>query len=217
MDHHKNLAGIVFTCSTAVKKVSELFFKEHVLCYVLSGKIEMFNGLTHRVFQAGDLFLNKRNTLGKFLKYPVDGVPYKSISFVLDKQFLVGHHQANNHKFEYGQVTDESILPIPVDVLLANFLQSLMPWFDEKIPEALIDLKKQEAVLLMLKSSPSLKAVLFDYNDPGKIDLQAFMHQHFKFHVDIPQLAYLTGRSHATFKRDFEKIFRMTPHLLRRP
>lgn len=30
------------------------------------------------------------------------------------------------------------------------------------------------------------------------------MRQHFRFNVELKQLAYLTGRSLATFKRDFE-------------
>ncbi len=33
------------------------------------------------------------------------------------------------------------------------------------------------------------------------------MNEHYRFNVDLPRFAYLTGRSLATFKRDFEKIY----------
>ena len=52
---------------------------------------------------------------------------------------------------------------------------------------------------------------MFDFNEPGKIDLEAFMKKNFHFNVEMKRFAYLTGRSLATFKRDFEKIFDMPP------
>ena len=37
------------------------------------------------------------------------------------------------------------------------------------------------------------------------------MNRNFAFNVEMKQFAYLTGRSLATFKRDFEKIFHASP------
>jgi AraC-like DNA-binding protein len=73
-------------------------------------------------------------------------------------------------------------------------------------------LKVKEAVMILLETTPSLKDVLFDFSEPGKIDLEAYMNEHYKFNVDINRFAYLTGRSLATFKRDFEKIFNTSPN-----
>jgi len=77
--------------------------------------------------------------------------------------------------------------------------------------EALLALKLREAVMLLLKVNPELKDILFDFSEPGKIDLEAFMNKNFHFNVDLNRFAYLTGRSLATFKRDFEKLFHSTP------
>lgn len=208
----KDLSGIIFSCFSNVNRVGEPFFKEHVLCYVLSGEIDTFDGSKSQIFKAGELFLYKRNTLGRFIKYPSNGLPYKSVSFVLDKEFLM---KLNDGKKNGRRSVDQGVarvFRIPTGVLLENFLQSLLPYFDESIPEGLMDLKKQEAVLLILKNSPQLRDVIFDYTDPGKIDLEAFMNQNYKFNVELSKLAYLTGRSLATFKRDFEKIFHTSPH-----
>ena len=38
------------------------------------------------------------------------------------------------------------------------------------------------------------------------------MTENYKFNVDINRFAYLTGRSLATFKRDFERIFNTSPN-----
>jgi AraC-like DNA-binding protein len=76
----------------------------------------------------------------------------------------------------------------------------------------LTNLKVKEAILILLQTNPELKDVLFDFSEPGKIDLEAYMNEHYKFNVDINRFAYLTGRSLATFKRDFEKIFNTSPN-----
>jgi AraC-like DNA-binding protein len=38
------------------------------------------------------------------------------------------------------------------------------------------------------------------------------MEKNFHFNVQLKRFAYLTGRSLATFKRDFEKLFKTTPN-----
>jgi hypothetical protein len=49
--------------------------------------------------------------------------------------------------------------------------------------------------MILLETNPALKNLLFDFKQPGKIDLEA----------------YTTDRSLATFKRDFEKIYNTSP------
>ncbi|QMU26673.1 helix-turn-helix domain-containing protein [Adhaeribacter radiodurans] len=75
----------------------------------------------------------------------------------------------------------------------------------------MLQLKQREAILILLKANPQLHQVLFDFSEPGKIDLEAFILQNYHFNVELKRFAYLTGRSLATFKRDFEKIFHLSP------
>lgn len=90
---------------------------------------------------------------------------------------------------------------------------SLLPYFDnpDSFSPGIAQLKTMEAVELLLKYDPSFKNLLFDFSEPHKIDLEAYMNQHFMFNVPTTQFARLTGRSLAAFKRDFEKIFRQPP------
>lgn len=64
---------------------------------------------------------------------------------------------------------------------------------------------------MLLHVTPALQDVLFDFAEPGKIDLAAFMEKNFHFNVTLSRFAYLTGRSLATFKRDFARLFRQSP------
>ena len=38
------------------------------------------------------------------------------------------------------------------------------------------------------------------------------MNQNYRYNVNLERFARLTGRSLATFKRDFEKVFQTSPH-----
>jgi AraC-like DNA-binding protein len=72
-------------------------------------------------------------------------------------------------------------------------------------------LKVKEAVKLLLHAMPRLRNLLFDFSEPYKIDLEKFMLSHFHYNIPLKEFAGLTGRSLASFKRDFQKIFGMAP------
>src|SRR5262249_42464453 len=113
-----------------------------------------------------------------------------------------------------GPWQGESIVLLRPDAFAMSFLDSLKPYLtiDTGVPDtSLLQLKVKEAILLILRLNAAAKDLLFDFSEPGKIDLEEFMTQHFNFNVEIKRFAYLTGRSLATFRRDFEKIFHMSP------
>lgn len=208
----QDLSGIVYSCYTEVSRAGEQFIEEHGLSYVVSGGMEAFDGeKTHR-FNAGDIVLYKKNTLAKFVKHPAEDKPFESVSILLDKDILWAYNEARGNYQADTKKEGSPFYPIQPDKLSVNYFKSLHVIFEEKIPEELVTLKKQEAIMLLLRNDPSLKDVLFDFSMPGKIDLEAFMNQNYKFNVSLPRLAYLTGRSLASFKRDFEKIYHMSPN-----
>ncbi len=143
---------------------------------------------------------------------PPEGGEFKSISVALDQQTL------RNFSMEFGikaenHTNGEAILLLKADPLYKSYMDSLIPYLqiEQAGNEDLIANKQKEAILLLLKVNPGIKNVLFDFSEPGKIDLEAFMNKNFHFNVDLNRFAYLTGRSLATFKRDFEKLFHITP------
>ena len=148
----------------------------------------------------------------KFLKVPPEGGEFKSLSVRLDQQTL------RNFSMEFGyasanHVNGDTVLRLKSDSLYKSYMDSLLPYLELNGlgNENLLNNKLNEAILLLLKVNPELKDILFDFSEPGKIDLEAFMNKNFHFNVELNRFAYLTGRSLATFKRDFEKIFHLSP------
>ena len=63
----------------------------------------------------------------------------------------------------------------------------------------------------MLHIDERFYPTLFDFNEPWKIDILEFMEQNYMYDFSMEDLATFTGRSLATFKRDFKKISTLTP------
>lgn len=211
-EENKSRPRIVYSCYVNRSREGEHFIEDHVFSYHISGCLTINDGDKEYVFQAGDFRFCKRNRLAKFIKQPPEGGEFRSISVRLDQQTL------RNFSLEYGyrpdgSVDEAAIINLDPDPLYKSYMDSLMPYLNAsgQENEALLSLKLKEAILILLKTKPCLKNTLFDFSEPGKIDLEAFMQKNYQFNVDLQRFAYLTGRSLATFKRDFEKVFHTSP------
>ncbi|QJX46312.1 helix-turn-helix transcriptional regulator [Hymenobacter taeanensis] len=205
--------AILYSCYYSQSRAGEQFVAEHALSFQLSGTLTTYDGFREQVFRAGDLRLVKRNHLVKFNKQPPENGEFKSLSVTLDQETLRRLSLEHGYHAQKPHNSNSAVLELPMTPLYQSYLASLQPYEHLAEPgnESLLTLKLQEAVLLLLKSNPELQDVLFDFSEPGKLDLEAFMSRHFHFNVQLRRFAYLTGRSLATFKRDFEKIFHLSP------
>ena len=208
----KNASGIVYSCYYRRTREGEHFVPDHVLSYQISGSLLLSDGTKDYPSEESSLRLVRRNQLMKFIKQPPPNGEFKSLSIYLNQQILRDFSREYlsqaNHKDH-----DRPILTIQLNPLLKSFMDSLMIYQNTdnlKNPD-LIDLKIKELLILLLQADPELKNVLFDFTEPYKIDLEAFMNKNFHFNVHLERFAYLSGRSLASFKRDFEKTFGQTP------
>ena len=204
---------LFYSCYTEKNRATEQFVYEHSFMYILEGSIIFYVAGTMREFHAGDAVLVRRNQLAKATKLPPAGGIFKSVSIRLDQESL-RNFSVEQGVFATGLYQGEGIILLRQDIFYKSFFESLGPYLSvplENIDKSLKQLKVQEAIFLLLRLNGGLKNLLFDFSEPGKIDLEEFMSRHFAFNVEMKQFAYLTGRSLATFKRDFEKIFHTSP------
>lgn len=212
-DLKTNPSRIAYSCYYSRTRDGEQFVPEHVFSCQLSGRLTLNNADKTYVFNEGDLRLIRRNQLVKFFKEPLDDGIFKTISVYLDQEILKRFSLEYGYQAETDGPTGEAVLKIKPGPLCKSFLHSLLPYVqgDQLISDDLQRLKQREAIMILLQTQPELKHVLFDFREPGKIDLEEFMNRNFHFNVQLKRFAYLTGRSLATFKRDFEHIFHTSP------
>lgn len=183
----------------------------HGLTYLLAGSVRVTEAGQSCVFEAGSLLFTRKNFLAKFTKQPADSGPFRAITIVFDTPMLLAAAPSGGEAGIPPQAVSPAVTALTTTPALQQLHESLLPYFEQPLPAALAQLKQQESLALLLQAHPALQPVLFHFAPPGKIDLETFMRQHFRFNVNLRQLAYLTGRSLASFKRDFQRIFRTSP------
>ncbi len=215
MNHQKaknKTLPIVYACYFNASRAGEHFVADHIFSYLVSGTLAVNTGRRQYAFGEGEFLFIRRNQLANYTKQPGRNGEYKTVSIYFDQQTLRELGAAHGY-VAVPRPGGEGIIRLKSHPLYRSFVDSLLPYLvaDPLNDQERIALKVKEALLTLLKVNPELEDALFDFSEPGKIDLEGFMQQNFRFKAKLSQYAYLTGRSLATFKRDFEKTFHTSP------
>lgn len=210
-----NGSNMIFTCYSCYQpqRTGDILIPDHILTMVLEGSSHAFFQGNEINTAAGECRFMTKNTLAKFSKHPSEHGEYKALSIALDQQILLEYSRTVNIPPQ-KECTRGSIFNLPPTSDLEHFFKSLAPYLDEKksLFKQINNVKVTEAITILLDFEPHMASVLFDFSSMGKIDLESFMLKNFRSDVSLEEFARLTGRSLSTFKRDFQKIFHVTPY-----
>ena len=203
---------IVYSCYHEVSRKGENFVPKHTLSYQISGIFMLADDKEKYTANPGDINLIRKNQLVKFVKIPPEKGVFESMNIYLSDENLIDFSKEYHLQAEH-LMTTKPLIKIEVNAVLQNFMISLKTLLESDFNnKSLIDLKIKELLMILMQIQPELKNIFFDFSVPFKIDLEAFMNQNYRYNVNLERFAYLTGRSLATFKRDFEKVFHTSPH-----
>ncbi len=203
---------IFYSCHSSKSKGGEQLVPQHIFGYILSGTSEVYHDGKITLFKQGDFRFIRKNPLSRFIKVPPPGGEYRAISIYIDPETLKNISAEFNLHMK-RPYSGENVVHLKPNDLFTYYIDSLTPYMtgqhDDK--DALTTLKVKEGVMILVKANPELKDALFDFNEPGKVDLEEYMNRHFQSNISLDHFAYLTGRSLSTFHRDFRKVFNTTP------
>lgn len=115
----------------------------------------------------------------------------------------------NTTKFEQVMILDQS------EPLSAFFL-SISSYFSEthEPDRSLLELKFKELILTIADNPQNAELISYFsslMNEPQHLALQRVMEDNYCFNLKMEQYAELCNRSLSTFKRDFQKLYKMAP------
>ncbi len=209
--YKNNNVEMVLTCSENNQYRGEKVLTDHALVRIISGGLKVIFAERTYDFDAGDTLLFPRNQLCMMLKYAKGSDPYKSYVVILKEDELRGYYSKNN--FTSKKLGSHGILALQRSPLLDSFFASVIPYLEleNKLPEKLLSIKIIEAIEILRSLDHNVDSILSDFSVPGKINLSDYMEKNYMFNIPIEKFSSLTGRSLATFKRDFKKIFNTSP------
>ncbi len=191
--------------------------REYAVNYVYSGEMILDNGCEQIHVRKGECVFIPRDHRITMYKKTYEGERYCGIFLMFTRSFLREMYK----KIYRGKLAapsiasrlDGGVLKLPRTVELASLFASMTPYFDPDVKpkDDFMSLKLQEGLMALMAIDDRFGPTLFDFNEPWKIDILEFMNENYMYEFSMEELAHYTGRSLATFKRDFAKISELTP------
>ena len=180
--------------------------------FLLKGSMKAYDGNRHYSMQEGNYFIARKNHLIRYTKFR-ENDQFAKVIIILDEAFLIRFLERHPYNVKSSNLGDSFVF-IEENKLLKNYIQSLEPYYagNAILEDTFADIKREELLLIILKTNPEFEGILFNFGRPGKIDLEEFMNRNFRFNISVERFAFLTGRSLSAFKRDFKDIFNETPN-----
>nr|WP_322625342.1 AraC family transcriptional regulator [uncultured Flavobacterium sp.] len=208
-------SGIFLSCFSEQSEKCIHSTPEHVLLYLYSGEQIIEYGNRKYVIKPGECVLIRRDHRLLMYKNSTKEGLYKGISLTFSRNILREFYSKLN-KSELPidvTVTDEVVFNVAPRADVTSLFQSLTPYFVEEVKptEGVVHLKLLEGIYALLNNNEAFYPILFDFTEPWKIDILEFLNEYFRDELSMAQIAAYTGRSLATFKRDFRKISNLSP------
>ncbi|MCL6605015.1 MAG: AraC family transcriptional regulator [Paenibacillus sp.] len=208
------LSVITFCLHTQGRKGS-YFLKDHLLLYVKSGIYKVnFRDREYTVRSNEMVFIHK-SILIEYDKSGESDSEYTLdyMMFFLNEKLLEEFVQFAGVKPIYPVRDVVPVSIIPINDLTRTYFESLQPYFDRpsKVSDGLVKIKLME---LLFHLADSNERFLYQLLQPGSTDnnsIVRIMEENFTNPVSLQDLAYLSGRSLSTFKREFQTTYNTSP------
>jgi len=207
--------GIFFSCLLDQGGKCVHSAPEHFLTYLFSGELVIEDQNQRITANAGECAFIRRNHRLVMYKNSLGAEPYKGISLTFNRTLLrrfYGDFEKSKLP-KKTEISEKNVFKIDKRPDVASLFQSLTPYFDQNVSptDEVTDLKLQEGIYAVLNSSDVFYPIMFDFAEPWKIDILEFLNNNYMDELTMEEIATYTGRSLATFKRDFKKISSLTP------
>ena len=211
-----NFSDILYVYKIYEGQVLHHEVRNHTLAYVYSGQLEVSYKGRVMMVEPGECVFLARNNRVQFRAFPKDGVELKSAFLTLTRQFLVRYYHQLDHSLlpppDTKRIPALMMLPkenLAVGSLFKALTSFFMAW--QMPTRQYMELKECEAAEGLMNINPRFCVNLFDFVGPWKVDIMEFLEENFREELSLDDLALYTGRSLASFKRDFAAISPLSP------
>lgn len=168
-------------------------------------------------YGSGRCVLVKRYTTGKYFKTFTQEEGYAHV-------YAVGFHEPlikniiKSFPVNKDVLLNEEEIPIIQEIKTSDNFQDYYDFLDHAfsgdspIDEIQIQDKITKTLLAILEQNPEVLTIFRKISIPTKANLEEFMEYNYKTQLGLKELAKQSGRSLATFYRDFSEKFNETPH-----
>jgi AraC-like DNA-binding protein len=198
--------------STAAKGI--MYLEQHLLLIVLEGSVDLTYGKQEYKLGKNDMILLKKATAVKYHKFgnaENDNI-YDSFMFSIKDDVLKSFLSTSEIKVSKPEGEIKTGV-YPMNECLVAFAHSLKPYFFDYsvVHPGQLRLKIMELLYDVAECNRNMFLQILQLHEPVKTDIRNVVEQHYASPISVSELAYLSGRSLSSFKRDFQNIYNVAP------
>jgi AraC-like DNA-binding protein len=202
----------LFTCPLK-SKLQDLWSHNNYIMYVIEGrKVWHTSNGSYDLKKGSCVFVRKGASI---VEQFLESKPCFFLFFTPD-EFICDVLKRKSRPIHQPKKNYDSIISIENSVAVHSFFQSMMPYFDQHPPpdDALLELKFRELILTIADNPANTELLSYFQSlllEPQSVSLKRVMEENFSYNLKLEEFARLSSRSLSAFKRDFEKIYEMSP------
>ncbi|MBB5622881.1 AraC-like DNA-binding protein [Pedobacter cryoconitis] len=207
--------SVIEQCIQSAEEKGTMYLQEHLLFLILKGSVLLTYGKQTYTVGSNEMILLQKATVVQYEKKgsPDNGSVYHGMIFSI-KDDLIKSFLASLEKVTPKNTQEEGHNGVyPMTDCLITFAQSLKPYFYDSsgVYPGQLRLKMTEMLYHMAIGSHSMFQQILQFYQPVRAEIRHIVEQHYASPNSLTELAYLSGRSLSSFKRDFQAIYNMTP------
>jgi len=193
----------------------DYWVQKNYFCYIIKGGARWKTPKADYTFKVGDgAFL----TRGAHRVYKIGNGDFCALIIFVPDEFITAVMKSEKPtipNLSSSKTESDAVIPLNLDETLKHYFGSLLTYLNQpKAPsKSLLKLKFKELLLNVVTNhhNPKVAEYFLEVSQTGKRDIKMVMEEHFIFNLKMEQFADMSGRSLATFKRDFSKIYKTSP------
>lgn len=210
----KGMSVIEFSYHTKSRRGS-YFLKDHLLLIVRSGVYTLRFGERTYIVRSNELMFIHKSIAIEFEK---QGDP--NFNYAIDYMMVFLNDTIVEEFLKFAGTKQlypmDDVIPVtvlPINDRIRSYIESLKPYIEdaEEVSEGLVKIKLMELLFHVADSNERFLYQLMKPMNKDRSNIAEVMEENITNPVSLNDLAFLTGRSLATFKRDFQMIYGTSP------
>jgi AraC family transcriptional regulator, exoenzyme S synthesis regulatory protein ExsA len=207
---------ILFTAYDCPLEESPLDYwtQKNYFCYIIKGGLKWKTTKQEYIVQVGDaLFIQK----GAHRVYKIGNGEFCALLIFMPDEFVREAIEKELSKVKLIGATEpvDSVIPLSLDQSLSDYFNTVLRYFSQPAPpsKSLLELKFKELIVNLVTNNynPDVTRYFKEICCVKKRAIKAIMEENFTYNLRLEDYANLCGRSLASYKRDFQKIYGTTP------
>ncbi|MBR1645030.1 MAG: helix-turn-helix transcriptional regulator [Bacteroidales bacterium] len=205
--------SIIDQCIVTAGERGTFFLEQHLLYVVLGGSVRLTCGRQSWTVGKNEMILLRR---AQSVAYEKQGSAetgrFESQLFAINdgllKEFLT------SQQVRIPQMSEELGAQVsPMSDRLVAYCWSLSPYFNDpsQVNPGLLRLKVMELLYNVMDCSKNIFRQMLQLRQPVRTDIHRVVEENYTSPLSLEDLAYLSGRSLSSFKREFQDIYGESP------